>query len=136
MITLISVRSQISSPGVSVPRNSQQQLVSGVSSAGTLVFQPPEDVFLPENFFTTSSISALDSTPEAAAATAAHDEIKKRIELEKALVEQNITIQPNTAASFHLNLFQSTPQTIAFADSGLMNLQTSIQLVKQYYPRY
>ena len=55
-----------------------------------------------------------------------------RIELEEALFEHNIFVQLNTPANYHLNLFQSTLETIAFGASRIIALLTSIQVVNQY----
>ena len=118
----------------------QQRLVSEVSPAGTLVILPP-DVPIPDlkpQYYQAAvkatSIAACTTAAAAAAVAAAQDVIYKRIELEKKLVEQNITIQPNTPASYHLNLFQSTPETIAIGAIGLMYLQSYIQFTQMYYP--
>ena len=115
-------------------------MVSEVSPAGTLVILPP-DVPIPDlkpQYYQAAvkatSIAACTTAAAAAAVTAAQDVIYKRIELEKKLVEQNITIQPNTPASYHLNLFQSTPETIAIGAIGLMYLQSYIKFTQMYYP--
>lgn len=133
MIALIGVRSEISYSGGSSPLRNESCggitcTTCGVSSDGTLFSRPPEDVGLSfHSEFEANFAEFFD-----AATTAAHYDITNRTEKEKKLVEQNIFIQPNTPASFHLNLFQSTPETIAFGARGMLDLQKSFHLATQY----
>lgn len=105
--------------GVCCPGDNQNR-ESGVSSAGTLFFRPPNvpiPDLKPQNF--------------QQAAQVALDAVGQRVELEKELVAQQIVVQPNTPVKFHLNLFPVTQQTIAVGSNGIKTLETSIQLVNQ-----
>jgi len=122
MIVLTGVRSQFSYPGGTGSR--------GVSSDGTLFFRPPEDVSFLSGFPASFEENIKENFE--AATIAAQYVVKNRTEKEKTLVEKNIFIQPNTPASYHLNLFQSPPETIASGARGMLDLQKSIHLASKY----
>jgi len=93
---------------------------SGVSSAGTLFFRPP-DVPIP-------NLRPQDFQNAAQVALVIFNE---RNSLEQQLLFQHVVVQPNTPVRFHLNLFPTTPQTLQIGSNAIKNLETSIQLVNQ-----
>ena len=106
--------------GVCCPDGQNNQKESGVSSAGTLFFRPP-DVPIPD----------LKPHNFQQAAQAALAIVDKRVELENELVAQQVVVQPNTPVKLHLDLFPVTPQTIAVGANGIKTVETSVQLVNQ-----
>lgn len=96
------------------------QRLSGVSSAGTLFFQPPE-VPIPD-----LRPQDINNAVDAALVVVQH-----RVELEKNLFENRVVVQPDTPVNFHLNLFPTSPQTLAVGSNAIKNLESSIQLVNQ-----
>ena len=93
---------------------------SGVSSAGTLFFRPP-DVPIP-------NLRPQDFQNAAQVALVIFNE---RNSLEQKLLFQHVVVQPNTPVRFHLTLFPTTPQTLQIGSNAIKNLETSIQLVNQ-----
>lgn len=107
--------------GVCCPvADGQVQKNSGVSSAGTLFFRPP-DVPIPN----------LKPQDFQNAAQVALVVFGQRGSLEQELFFQHVIVQPDTPVRFHLNLFPTTPQTLQIGSNAIKNLETSIQLVNQ-----
>lgn len=106
--------------GVCCPRVDDGK-TSGVSSAGTLFFKPP-DVPIPD----------LKPQDIQNAVQAALVVVEQRVELEKNLFVNRIVVQPDTPVRFHLNLFPTSPQTLAVGSDAIKFLESSIQLVNQY----
>lgn len=107
--------------GVCCPNSDMDgQRASGVSSAGTLFFQPPE-VPIP-NLRPQDIQNAVQS---------ALIIVQKRVELEKDLFVNRVVVQPDTPVRFHLDLFPTSPQTLAVGSDAIKGLESSIQLVNQ-----
>uniref|UniRef100_A0A0P5JUL6 Chorion peroxidase n=1 Tax=Daphnia magna TaxID=35525 RepID=A0A0P5JUL6_9CRUS len=107
--------------GVCCPNSeSDSQKTSGVSSAGTLFFKPP-DVPIPD----------LKPQDIQNAVQAALVVVEQRVELEKNLFNNRIVVQPDTAVNFHLNLFPTTSETLDVGKDAIKGLESSIQLVNQ-----
>ncbi|KAI9551668.1 hypothetical protein GHT06_022004 [Daphnia sinensis] len=107
--------------GVCCPNSeSDSQKTSGVSSAGTLFFKPP-DVPIPD----------LKPQDIQNAVQAALVVVEQRVELEKNLFNNQIVVQPDTAVNFHLNLFPTTSETLDVGKDAIKGLESSIQLVNQ-----
>ncbi len=102
------------SPGIG------NQRASGVSSAGTLFFQPP-NVPIPD----------LKPKDIQNAVEAAQVAVQNRFEIEKNLFDNRVVVQPDTPVNFHLNLFPTSPQTLAVGKDAIRGLESSIQLVNQ-----
>ena len=110
--------------GVCCPNASpgmEKQRASGVSSAGTLFFQPP-NVPIPD----------LKPQDIQNAVQAAQVAVQHRFEIEKNLFDNRVVVQPDTPVNFHLNLFPTSPQTLQVGKDAIRGLESSIQLVNQY----
>ena len=99
----------------------EKQRASGVSSAGTLFFQPP-NVPIPD----------LKPQDIQNAVQAAQVAVQHRFEIEKNLFDNRVVVQPDTPVNFHLNLFPTSPQTLQVGKDAIRGLESSIQLVNQY----
>jgi hypothetical protein len=107
--------------GVCCPNSeSDNQKTSGVSTAGTLFFRPP-DVPIPD----------LKPQDIQNAVQAALVVVDQRVELEKNLFDNRIVVQPDTPVNFHLNLFPTSQQTLQVGSNAIKGLESSIQLVNQ-----
>ena len=94
---------------------------SGVAADGTLRFQAPRDVPIPQ----------LKAENFQRAADAAGDVFNDRVVFQEQLFEQKISVRPGTSAKFHQDLFRTSQQTLALGDKAIKNLETTIQLVNQ-----
>jgi hypothetical protein len=107
--------------GVCCPDSeTDNQKTSGVSTAGTLFFQPP-DVPIPD----------LKPQDIQNAVQAALVVVDQRVELEKNLFDNRVVVQPDTPVNFHLNLFPTSQQTLDVGSNAIKGLESSIQLVNQ-----
>lgn len=106
--------------GVCCPNSPAGDQNSGVSSAGTLFFRPP-------------NVPIPDLRPQdiQKAVQTALIIVEKRVELEKNLFVNQIVVQPDTPVRFHLDLFPTSPQTLAVGSAAIKGLESSIQLVNQ-----
>lgn len=108
--------------GVCCPSGGVQTLPeSGVSSSGTLFFRPP-------------NVPVPDLKPKdiQKAAQAALVIVEHRFKVENDLFVKRVIVEPDTSVKFHLDLFPTTPQTLAVGASAIKNVETSVQLVNQY----
>lgn len=106
--------------GVCCPDSQSGGQNSGVSSAGTLFFRPP-NVPIPD----------LKPQDIQKAVQTALIVVEQRVEFEKNLFLNQIVVQPDTPVRFHLDLFPTSPQTLAVGSAAIKGLESSIQLVNQ-----